>query len=51
MHKDALLTSRMRSRRDLVLNVSHLQMGCGPWQVKHVGVDCVAVNTYPRGAR
>jgi hypothetical protein len=49
-HSDALLTARMRSRRELDLKVSHLQMGCGPWQMGQVDWDWNVVNACLRGA-
>lgn len=50
MHTDTSLTSRRRSRRDLVSKMSHIQMGCDPWQVGQVDAAWDVINAYPRGA-
>ena len=36
MHKDARLTSRRRSRRDIDLKLSHIRIECDPWQLGQV---------------
>ena len=51
MYKDPRLTSRRRSRRDIVLKLSHIQIECDPWQVGQVDGAWDVRNACPHGAR